>query len=217
LHSPRRLTARRQQLEVGAVVERAAPIGELREALADAVSDVVTCPEDEIDLGQSPAYGAARKLGQPVTVHLEDESRSGYEAPGEREKLAHVLEMDDVWVEFRKAPQACRCIAVCVEANSLKFPVGQVEAAQAADKLAVGGMASRVGTRFDEEVSHSFARTLREAGMAKRADGHFESTVGNCGEVASEVVHDAGDRTAGNGWRDRQVLLREKPDANALF
>lgn len=212
----RKLIARWQQLEVGAVVEGAAPVGELGEGLPVAVRDVVACPEHDIDLGQPPAYGARRKLAEPIAVHLEDEPRPGDQTPRERKKLAHVLDMDDVRVEFREASQPGRRVAVRVERHPLKLAVGQVEAAQHVDYLSVGGVASRVAPGAGEDVSDSLPRTLREVGMAKRADGHVEATLLIRRKLVSEVVDDASDRAPGNRKWDGQVLLREEPNADAL-
>src|SRR5207237_2633283 len=99
---PRQRRSLGTDLEVGgAVVDRDAAVGDVREPRLDAFGDVLAATDHEVGVAQPPFDHVSVELAQPLALHVQDElCRRGGPAQ-DWERLRVVEDMDDVEVALR--------------------------------------------------------------------------------------------------------------------
>jgi hypothetical protein len=210
------LLSRPGNLKVGPVVEGATSARKLRECVLNASGDVVADAQHEVHAAQPAKHGAPRQLHEPVGVHVENDLRPRCKTAGQRDELAHVVQVDDVRVELPKAAQAVGGVSVCIEGHSLQLSMRCVEAAEYSRQTCVQVMPSPILADADAEVAHAVVYALSNVWVFPGADRHLEVSVGQLCELVRQVVHDPGDRAAQSGRRDGQIFLGKEADSHVF-
>src|SRR5207237_53134 len=82
---PRQRHSLRADLEVGgAVVDRDAAVGDVREPRLDAFGDVLAATDHEVGVAQPPFDHVSVELAQPLALHVQDELCRGGSSPARR-------------------------------------------------------------------------------------------------------------------------------------